>query len=757
MSSNLPSVLGIHVNSGPYADGIGQDFDLFESGGGNPHRVSVVFGHNGSGKSTIAREISSIAKGEDTGYLYDSIKGQLSLSENERNRVRVFNEDYIRDKVLLEEDGLQTIVMLGDQADAKVKIAKIDEQIESASKDIETLENRKSALEEGPSSIGQLESDAKDAIKNGGWSSRGQSIKHLGSKMSLTAARWSSILKSTTTEPRNKVERQYQAKFEIYQKAQASDSLIGVKLNHVSFTAEEEAELTNLLKRTLDKPVLSDREQRILALVRGGYQHLVEEAREMFSSDETTVCPMCQQDVSPEYKESLEASIVKVLSKEADEYKAQLQAVSLPSIREEEVPEQVSGDARAAYATACAKAEKLVQQYSALIKERTANLYIPLNETPRGLLDAVLKLNNAVSAINAEIDSINEAFRNREKMEDELLKLSDIIARIDAQDKIKLVNKAISDLEDIKERLCERQSERERLQSEKAVQEARLKQVSIAAGVINRYLAGVYFDDKRFRLIPSGDKYAVQSRGKPVRPTDISTGERNVLALCYFFSEGGKNKRKGAEDADSQYIVLDDPVSSFDMENRVGICSLIRERAAHILGSNPDSRITVFTHDAGVVSELKHTFDDVALSTGKTFAIDYLDLTRNGTKQHSIKLPEYTALLFRAYEFASSQNEDQRESLVIGNILRRILEGYGSFNYGMGMAEISRDTELCKRFGADLTPMLESVMYRLELNDESHMQERMSSLNPPLNFSRYSYDEKRACAQCVLIMALRCF
>lgn len=43
-------------------------------------------------------------------------------------------------------------------------------------------------------------------------------------------------------------------------------------------------------------------------------------------------------------------------------------------------------------------------------------------------------------------------------------------------------------------------------------------------------------------------------------------------------------------------------------------------------------------------------------------------------------------------------------------------------------------------------------MYRLAFNDESHMRERLSALNTPLNFSRYSYDEKKACAQCVFVI-----
>lgn len=81
----------------------------------------------------------------------------------------------------------------------------------------------------------------------------------------------------------------------------------------------------------------------------------------------------------------------------------------------------------------------------------------------------------------------------------------------------------------------------------------------IAVASINRFLSSVYFDAARFKLVPFGDVYKIESYGKPVAPKAISTGERNILALCYFFSEGGRGKFEGLEDSDPQYLVIDDP------------------------------------------------------------------------------------------------------------------------------------------------------------------------------------------------------
>ena len=339
-------------------------------------------------------------------------------------------------------------------------------------------------------------------------------------------------------------------------------------------------------------------------------------------------------------------------------------------------------------------------------------------------------------------------------MKEELLRLNDQIAWIDAREKNEEWISATAKLKQVESSIDELKAAAECLISNREAQEAILRQTAIAVDVINGYLANIYFDAHRFELVPKGDKYAIRSRGCPVSLRDISTGERNILALCYFFSEGGRNRREGSQDDDPQYIVLDDPISSFDMENRIGIISLIRRRSEHILERNLSSRITVLTHDSGVVAELKHTFDDInnqMKSRQQAFTTDYLEIRSCSTQALPMKETEYSSLLKRAYEYAASEDEDANESLVIGNVLRRILEAFSTFNYGLSMEGLSRDKDLVPRFGK-AAPILENMMYRLALNDESHMKERLSSLNPTMSFERYSFENKRACAQCAILI-----
>ena len=55
----------------------------------------------------------------------------------------------------------------------------------------------------------------------------------------------------------------------------------------------------------------------------------------------------------------------------------------------------------------------------------------------------------------------------------------------------------------------------------------------------------------------------------------------------------------------SEYlIVIDDPVSSFDYGNRVGVMSLLRYQFGNILKGNVNSRILVMSHDLHSVFDL---------------------------------------------------------------------------------------------------------------------------------------------------------
>ena len=756
MSESISDICGVLVNR----DGLGGEsktFNLFKRGEGNQAvacRATVIFGRNGSGKTTLAARINEARDQSDAACAFLDRDGNvISLSSAESERVRVFGEEYVRDKVLIEGDGLEAIVMLGVQATAKKRIDEINAEIDSLKKDNAKYSEIVKGIEAGPDSPSKLETKAKADAKDGGWSTRREKVEE--GRQSLTQNRWDSITRSKTTVSRRELEDRFDRLLDRYIKVKSlGESVDLARMTHVDATAYSEEVLTGILNRELDEPVLSDREKRILALAQGGDQAIVERARYVFADKNTVYCPMCQQSISQEYREVIERSILKVLSKEADTFKLALETARLDSIATEPVSrDAISRHAIETFDKALAYVNERIRAYNSLVDKRLSSLYTPLEIDSLGIADAVEALNEAIDGINAEIDSLNRAARDKKRLNDELNTINDQIAWVDSRGSREKRDKAEKKLSEANSKLVEVRGKLADLKAERSRREAEMNNASIAADVINSYLATVYFDTDRFRLAAEGDRYKVLSRGKPVPPKDVSTGERNVLGLCYFFSEGGKERFKGAEDDDAQLIVLDDPVSSFDMENRVGVCSLIRERAWHILSTNSDSKILAMTHDISAATELVATFRDIAgdLQGPNSEIPDYyLELNKNGTTYSKRKKPEYALLLARAYRYATSDEEDVAESYIIGNVLRRMLEGYSTFNYGLGMGKMTRDADLKGRLG-NCEPMLSNLMYRLALDSESHMQGRVQALNPHNSVERYSYDEKKAMAQCAIL------
>ena len=101
--------------------------------------ISIVYGRNGSGKSTIAcclKQLSEseeeqairkdeVAQGKETGYIVSS---DPAIEIEYKSNIFVFNEDFVQNNVKVGNDGLNTIVMFGEQIEIDKEInAKRDE------------------------------------------------------------------------------------------------------------------------------------------------------------------------------------------------------------------------------------------------------------------------------------------------------------------------------------------------------------------------------------------------------------------------------------------------------------------------------------------------------------------------------------------------------------------------------------------------------------------------------------------------------
>lgn len=109
---------------------------------GDNDRIAIVYGKNGSGKSTISDGFSQIASGafseELAASLIDRSDNVVALATE--SKIFVFNEKYIDENVKIDADGLGTIILLGGQVDLQADIDHYTALLATAQREHDTAE-----------------------------------------------------------------------------------------------------------------------------------------------------------------------------------------------------------------------------------------------------------------------------------------------------------------------------------------------------------------------------------------------------------------------------------------------------------------------------------------------------------------------------------------------------------------------------------------------------------------------------------------
>jgi len=161
---------------------------------------------------------------------------------------------------------------------------------------------------------------------------------------------------------------------------------------------------------------------------------------------------------------------------------------------------------------------------------------------------------------------------------------------------------------------------------------------------------------------------------------DISEGERNLLALLFFYYELFNDNSQKQVKTDIELIIADDPISSMDDSNKFYILELMKN-----LLNLTNQQIFVLTH----------SWDDFCnLSYGKKAWNDdsryaTLEIRKNNGQSELAKLTKvekpYKHLFKEIYDFSQKQETQIGSDCEIyhyPNVMRRIFEEWYSFKIG---------------------------------------------------------------------------
>ena len=142
--------------------------------------ISVVYGRNGSGKTTIAHCIGELVKPEEEKSEDYNVTSEAIIGDENKQSVFVFDEDFVRDYVRVEREGLNTIVMLGEQVELDEQIAKKKNELTKKEEEYGKLDELRKKYDNATENISSKYyfNQLKDALRmDDGWADIDRDVK----------------------------------------------------------------------------------------------------------------------------------------------------------------------------------------------------------------------------------------------------------------------------------------------------------------------------------------------------------------------------------------------------------------------------------------------------------------------------------------------------------------------------------------------------------------------------------------------------
>lgn len=720
------------------------ELKLFES------RLNVLFGRNGSGKSSIAEALAEYASpiNNESQRNYD-LEFDQQLPDDYKKKIFVFDEEFTRKNLRIDQQGLDAIVMLGTMGDLQEQIDRKETESKSLENEITKLGSEKSESEE---SIDTLFYQIKKDLYS--WASTDSQIKGNATNSRINENTIKNIndigedIEDSETE--QSLSDFLKSSLAIYLQSEGGTSIhwkqAGITLP-ISLN-----QLIEVINQRVERPVLSDRDQVIMEIASGQYSHYENDAKTVFRDSDLHYCPLCLRPIKEEEKSDIIRRIESTLTDKAELYKKRLSDLSnkfgdipnsIPQLPDsfEKGKNEVEHERGAL--------NSILRRIRELIGQRSENLYSSPDKIVSKLKDCDLqnhldRYNERVQSLSSSVTSYDEMIQERDDKKELLETANSKIAYILYNQVIRSYFQAQN-----KKSLCETQlkqktDEKATVDNEKLELVQQKKQIKIALDFINQALSYVFFDKNRLQLISGNDCYLLKSHGRSVLPSKVSMGERNIISLCYFFASIFNGKEDDKKYTDESLIIIDDPISSFDRENKLGVMSLLRWQCDKFLKGNTNTKMLILTHDL------------LSAFNMQKIACDMPDIEKNSKilylKNRNIEIQgrgksEYKRLIMDVFEFAKDPSE--LSDLSIGNKMRMLIEAYSTFNYNEGIDKILREEKLINKIPEEKREYYRNFMTRLILNGMSHTEERAYALS---NYDEFYTDcEKKKTARSLLL------
>ncbi len=762
MGTTIKNMTGINISSKYFSTPTFLEFFPKHSKPQKNNRAALVYGNNGSGKSTIAhgfRGYKSHDTSEDIKLQFFKENDKIETTDKyNRKNIYIFDEEYISSRVKVKENGLDAIVLFGEQVDLEERINNIEEAISQNEIKIEKLEEDYKIFldEDSPQSPKYWDKKINNKLKEaGGWAEKGSKIKDQRRNLSVTNSEISRIGNLSVIRTLEELQGKFDEDFIQFTSTDVQSSPIPNKVKLIFITENIVESSKLLLKKNIDKPELTIREEQLLSLF--GIEKATK-VKGYVSNKTNLICESCFQPIEDAYREQVLKEIESILNQEIKEFKEELEKLLLTEVTSVNYEEYSKLKSYNNVFKSIDEYNVTINKHNSIIQKKIDDPFtvIEYDMETNAIKDIYEKLNQQLTDLEVERINYNRVIEERSSVEEELLKLNDAIAHHHINDMYSTFKIQEEEKTNLEKEIKEYKQISIDLKNEKIELDSQRKNFQVASGEINKSLKYIFFSEDRLSIDPGTDQlYRIKVNGDFVSPNKVSCGERNALALCYFFTEIAEEMDEKSIYTDEMLLVIDDPISSFDIENRVGITSLLRWKLGQVLESCPHSKVLIMTHDISVLFNLQKALSEISGICGKNsvnaeyrlFQLENKELIEFRYNKHN----EYTQLLEKIYQYALGEDVNDILDLSIGNMMRRVLEAFSTFTFKLGISEISLDEKALELLPDEGTKTYyKNLMYRLVLDNESHSMDNVRGV-PELGFFSYlSPNEKRQTAKDVL-------
>ena len=748
------------------------------------NNINIIYGRNGSGKSTIAKAVKTIQDSTENADI--SATFNVVPTTEDKNAIYVYDEKYIDKSVKTSYDGLDTIVMLGEQNDIQADLDKLNEEFTSNS---DRLNELTSEIEELQSEKNNKSSkywikNLKQALKApNAWAARdeeiiGKKIRGAVSDDLINRLKDGLIKISVVHNETNEIALKEEFLEELKNRsdnlkenisAYLSAKKHGIIADNVTIRVNQPdwEQIRFLLGTTVRDPNLNDREKFLIEkITSNALPDYLEEAQQHFSKNEQ-FCPYCLREISEIEIEKLCNTLKSILNDEVNSFKSKIRICiteldNLVNKANFDIDLDPLKDIPYIYPKVNHLSDLITKLKKKLLYTRDQLEYKfshPYKLVDISFVKEAQELFEEYTRSTSELDILiskhNRDYEQLEQTKTELVNENFNLAVI--ENHVYLTN--LIQRENHENSLY-KEKEKFEIRNKKIVEDteslqAKLLNANIALDYINDALKFIFFSTNRLTVENKNGKYCVKTRGEHIKPNQLSVGERNAISLAYFFVSMFEKCNIKGKYTKERLIVIDDPITSFDFENRVGMLSFLQTQLEDIFIGNKNSKVLILSHDIQTINDLTKSSKAINKRI-KPHNINFSSkkIDRTNTDEFFLSpnnnFNEYKTNLEEIFCYANDeQNSSTALSFGIGNKMRRVAEAISTFLYRCGFDDMFSKDELLSHLSQDRQDHYRNTLFRLIFHGMSHSEEKVKNFNPI--YEAFSPQEIRMIARSFLL------